>query len=103
MAIVSKSELIKLQKTLGTDEAIAKKFKVTRQAIHQLRNKYGIDSLKAKNPERNAKIVAMYKAGKTGTEIANKFDLSVAQTYRVIMLASGKKADKRKKASKKKK
>jgi DNA invertase Pin-like site-specific DNA recombinase len=99
MAIVSKSELIRLQKSLGTDEAIAKKFKVTRQAIHQLRNKYGIASLIAKNPERNSKIVSMYKAGKTGTEIARKFDLSVAQTYRVIMLASGKK----KKAGKKKK
>ena len=91
MAIVSKSELTRLQKSLGTDEAIAKKFKVTRQAIHQLRNKYGIPSLVAKNPERNAKIVSMYKAGKTGTEIAEKFGLSVAQTYRVIMLASGKK------------
>jgi|GEM_PF-4198109 hypothetical protein len=31
MATVSKSELIKLQKSLGTDEAIGKKFKVTRQ------------------------------------------------------------------------
>jgi DNA invertase Pin-like site-specific DNA recombinase len=100
MAIVSKSDLIRLQKTLGTDEAIAKKFKVTRQAIHQLRNKYGIASLIAKNPERNAKILSLYKAGKTGTEIANKFGLSVAQTYRVIMLASGKK---KKKASKKRK
>lgn len=101
MPFASKAELVKLQKTLGTDEAIAKKFKVTRQAVHQLRNKYEIPSLIAKNPERNAKIVALYKAGKTGTEIAEKMELSVSQAYRIITLASGKKVDKRKKSSKK--
>jgi DNA-directed RNA polymerase specialized sigma subunit len=82
MAIANKTELSKLLKKLGTDETVAKKFKVTRQAIHQLRNKYGIESRWAKNPERNKKIIAMYKAGKTGTEIAGKLGLSVSQTYR---------------------
>jgi hypothetical protein len=97
MSVASKTELIKLQKSLGTDQAIAKKFKVTRQAIHQLRAKYGIPSLLAKNDERNVKIVAMYKKGMTGTEIAKKFDLSASQTYRLIMLASGKKTSKKRK------
>jgi len=102
MAVATKSELLKLQKTLKTDDAIAKQFKVTRQAIHQLRRKYGIDSLLAHNPERNEKIVSMYKAGKTGAELAEKFDLSIAQTYRIIMLASAKKRDGKKKTGKKK-
>jgi hypothetical protein len=100
MALVSKTELIRLQKALGTDEAIAKKFKVTRQAIHQYRQKYGIESLVAKNPERNAKIVAMHKSGKSGAEIAGKHGLSVSQTYRIISLKSGTKAGKKKKSSK---
>ncbi len=87
MARLSKQQLIALQKKLGTDQAIGDKVGVTRQAIHQLRNKYGIDSLIAKNAERNKKILGMYKGGKTGTDIAKKFELSVSQTYRIISLA----------------
>jgi DNA invertase Pin-like site-specific DNA recombinase len=103
MALVSKTELIKLQKQLGTDEAIGKKFKVTRQAIHQLRKKYGIDSRLADNPERNAKVVALYKKGTSGTEIAKKFELSVSQTYRIINEAGALNKKPAKKAAKKKK
>jgi DNA-directed RNA polymerase specialized sigma subunit len=91
MAVAGKTELIKLQKALGTDEAIAKKLKVTRQAIHQLRTKYGIESNIAKNPERNKKIVSLFKSGKTGTEIAGKLGISVSQTYRIIGLQNKKK------------
>jgi hypothetical protein len=107
MALIGKQELIKLQKQLGTDEAIGKKFKVTRQAIHQLRKKYGIESRLADNPERNGKIVAAYKKGATGTDIAKKFELSISQAYRIINEAGAlnKKAAKKpaKKAAKKKK
>jgi hypothetical protein len=91
MAKLSKLQLIALQKKLGTDQAIGDKVGVTRQAIHQLRNKYGIDSLIAKNAERNKKIVSSYKSGKTGTDISKKFDLSVSQTYRIISLTGKKK------------
>ena len=91
MAKLSKSQLVELQKKLGTDQAIGDKVGVTRQAIHQLRNKYGIDSLIAKNAERNKKIVSLYKNGKTGTDISKKFDLSVSQTYRIISLTGKKK------------
>ncbi|HMD67442.1 MAG TPA: hypothetical protein VKF42_01095 [Chitinivibrionales bacterium] len=89
MARLSKQQLIALQKKLGTDQAIGDKVGVTRQAIHQLRNKFGIDSLIAKNADRNKKILGMYKGGKTGTDIAKKFELSVSQTYRIIS-TSGK-------------
>jgi Mor family transcriptional regulator len=97
MARISKSELIRLQRQLGTDEAIGKKFKITRQAVHQLRKKYGIESSYADNPERNAKILAAYKKGSTGTAIAKKFDLSISQAYRIIKTAGSGKAKKKKK------
>jgi Mor family transcriptional regulator len=84
MSRISKVELIKLQKALKTDERIAKKFKITRQAVQQMRKAYGIASRLTMNPQRNRKIKAMYKAGKTGTEIARKFGLSLSHTYRVI-------------------
>jgi Mor family transcriptional regulator len=84
MARISKSELIKLQRTLVTDAAIGDKFKITRQAVHQLRKKYGIESSLADNPERNAKIIAAYKKGSTGVVLAKKFELSISQTYRIL-------------------
>jgi len=94
MPKVSKSQLIALQKKLTTDEAIGKKFGVTRQAIHQIRKKYGIASNYAKNPERNKKIVALYKKGTSGTVLAKKLRLSVSQTYRIINTAISKKRKK---------
>jgi Mor family transcriptional regulator len=96
MARISKAELIKLQKKYCTDARIGKIYKITRQAVHQLRKKYKIDSSIADNPERNAKIVKAYKSGTSGTALAKKFDLSVSQTYRVINDAkAGKRGKKR--------
>ena len=97
MPLVKKSELIKLQKSLKTDAAIGEKFGVSRQAIHQLRVKFGIPSNLTKNDERNAKIIELYKKGLTGTEIAKKLDLSISQTYRMINLAEKKTPTKKKK------
>jgi Mor family transcriptional regulator len=84
MSKIIKQELLKLQKTFVTDEAIGEKFGVTRQAIHQARKKFGIESRYVKNPKRNAGIVAAFKKGISGTDLAKKFDLSVSQTYRII-------------------
>jgi DNA invertase Pin-like site-specific DNA recombinase len=94
MPKLRKAELIKLHKKLGTDEAIGKKVGVTRQAIFWLRKKYDIESTYADNPERNAKIVALYKKGTSGIALAKKFELSVPQTYRIINTAGKKKAKK---------
>ena len=102
MATVSKNDLIKLQKTLGTDAEIGKKFGITRQAIHQLRKKYGIESRYAKNPERNEKILALYEKGTSGTAIAEKLGLSISQAYRIINTAGGGKKPAPKKAKKRK-
>jgi len=96
MARITKQELIKLQKKCTTDAKIGEKYGITRQAIHQLRKKYGVDSSIADNPKRNAEIVKLYKTGKSGTAIAKKFDLSISQTYRVINEAKPSKKSKRK-------
>jgi len=84
MAAVTKEQLIKLQKTLKTDAAIGDKFGITRQAIHQLRVKYGIDANLKKNKERNEKILGLYKKGKNGVDIAKEMELSISQVYRII-------------------
>ncbi len=91
MARISKVELIRLQKKLKTDEAIGIKLGVTRQAVQQRRKKFGIGSSWGLNPERNKKILAMYKTGKTGTEISRKLGLSPSQVYRLIGVGKRKK------------
>jgi DNA invertase Pin-like site-specific DNA recombinase len=96
MAKISKQELIKLQKTLKTDAKIGAKFGITRQAVHQLRKKYGVDSRTAANPTRNRKIVALRKSGKRVEAIAEQFDLSLPQTYRILKETGAKKKSKRK-------
>lgn len=88
MAKISKTDLIRLQKKLKTDAAIGEEFGITRQAIHQLRKKYGIESRIAGNKERNAEIIQMRDEDKSVEAIAKKYDLSIPQTYRIIKDAS---------------
>ena len=99
MARISKPQLINLQKTLKTDRKIGQKFGITRQAVHQLREKYGIPALLAKNAERNEKLVKAFKSGVSGTAVAKKFKLSISQTYRIFKkgITGGKKAATKKK------
>ena len=93
MALVSRIELIKLQKSLGKDKTIAEKLGVTRQRIQQLRQDYGIDSRYAKNPQRNKDILALFKAGKRRTEIAKKVGLSITHINRLIAGMQGRKKE----------
>jgi hypothetical protein len=98
MARISKTDLLKLQKKFKTDAAIGEQFGITRQAVHQLRKKYGLDSSLADNPVRNADIIEAYESGSSGTALAKKFKLSISQTYRII---NESKKSESKKASKK--
>ncbi len=84
MARISKSELIRLQKKFKTDARIGEEFGITRQAVHQLRKKYGIESRTAGNPERNKEMVALRDSGHSVEAIAKKYKLSIPQTYRIL-------------------
>ena len=107
MARISKSDLIRLQKKLHTDARIGEEFGITRQAVHQLRKKYGIQSRTAGNPERNKEMVSLREAGRSVDAISKKFKLSIPQTYRILKENSPKKSSKKpaakKTAAKKKK
>jgi DNA invertase Pin-like site-specific DNA recombinase len=102
MARISKAELIRLQKKFKTDARIGEEFGITRQAVHQLRKKYEIESRTAGNPERNKEMVEMRDAGHSVEAIAKKFKLSIPQTYRILKetAASAVKAAKKKTAKK---
>src|SRR5664279_5201547 len=84
MSKISKKELIRLQKTLETDEAIGAKFGITRQAVHNMREKYGIESRYITNPKRNARIVAAYKKDISAVDLVKKYGVSIAQIYRIL-------------------
>ncbi|MBN1576196.1 MAG: hypothetical protein JW913_06590 [Chitinispirillaceae bacterium] len=106
MARISKSDLIKLQKKYHTDARIGEEFGITRQAVHQLRKKYNIESRTAGNPERNKEMAGLRAAGRSVDAISKKFKLSIPQTYRILKENSPKKAAKKsaaKKTAKKKK
>lgn len=91
MATITKTQLIALQKKLKRDAAIGEQFNITRQAVHQLRKKYGIPSVVQSNPVRNKDIAGMYTGGKSVATIAKKNGLSVSYTYRIISETKGSK------------
>ncbi|MBN1308406.1 MAG: hypothetical protein JXA18_10845 [Chitinispirillaceae bacterium] len=106
MARISKSELIRLQKKFQTDARIGEEFGITRQAVHQLRKKYGISSRIAGNPARNKEMAGLRAAGRSVDAISKKFKLSIPQTYRILKENSPKKSAKKpavKKSAKKRK
>jgi len=86
MARISKGQLEKLQKKYKTDEAIGTLFGISRQAVHQLRDKYGITPVRDRNRERNEDVRRWYGQGTSGIMCAKKFKLSISQTYRIINL-----------------
>ena len=84
MARIGKNRLIKLQKKYKTDEAIAKLYGLSRQAVHQLRNRYGIAPSVDKHKQRNENIIILYKQGMSVNKLAKMFKLSTTHIYRII-------------------
>ncbi len=84
MARIGKNQLVKLQKKYKTDEAIAKLYGITRQAVHRLRNKYKVPVVNNKQEERNLEIIALHQSGISVLKLAKRFKLSSTHTYRII-------------------
>jgi hypothetical protein len=91
MARISRGQLEKLQKKYTTDEAIGTLFGISRQAVHQLRDKYGINPVSDRHRERNNEVRRLYGQGVSGIALAKKTRLSISQTYRIIGLPKSKK------------
>jgi Mor family transcriptional regulator len=87
MARIGKNQLLSLQKKYKTDESIGKLYGISRQAVHQLRVKYGITPVADKNKVRDEDIVRLYREGTSGTKLARKFKMSISQTYRILHAA----------------
>lgn len=100
MAKISKQELIKLQKKYVTDARIGEEFGISRQAVHQLRVKFEIESSRKNNDERNENILTMFNNGQNTTIIAKKYSLSIPTIYRIIHKEESKFSKKKVKKSK---
>ncbi|MCU0609311.1 MAG: helix-turn-helix domain-containing protein [Chitinispirillaceae bacterium] len=84
MARISKGQLEKLRKKYATDEAIGSLYGISRQAVHQLRVRYGFPPIDSNFTKRNEEIVRLYRDGISGNRLAKKYRLSRTQTYRII-------------------
>lgn len=84
MPRITKAQIVQHQKDLKTDAAIGREYGISRQAVHQIRRKFGIDSVLVKNPQRNQDICKSYEKGIAAKNIAKIFNLSISQTYRII-------------------
>jgi predicted DNA-binding protein YlxM (UPF0122 family) len=84
MARIGKNQLIQLQKVYRTDHAIARLYGMSRQAIHQLRNRYDIPPVSEKHKQRNEQIVSLYREGVSVQKISKRFTLSAMHVYRII-------------------
>lgn len=83
---LTKARLQKLVDKGMTDEKIGEPYGITRQAVFQKRQKFGIVARTEKNKERNKEMRKLHKKGKgmTGMAIAKKFNMSTSQVYRII-------------------
>jgi len=90
MAKITKPQFVALQKKHLTDAAISAALGINRQAVKQLRLKFGITVPQPDINARNASIVEAYIGGETGVSIAGRYGLSISQTYRVLDRALNK-------------
>lgn len=103
MPRITKAQLIRLQKRFKTDAAIGDEFGITRQAVHQIRKKYGIESSLINNPQRNKIISQKFNEGTPVRILAKLHKISISQLYRIIYMDREEEERKAKKAKKDKK
>lgn len=85
---ISRDQFVRLQKRYHTDQAIARLFGITRQAVHQLRNRYALDPVMDRHRRRNDDIARLYREGLSGERIARRYRISVSQVFRILRAAS---------------
>lgn len=84
MLRIGKEQLQKLQDKYHTDQAIANIYGVNRQAIYKLRKKFGIESDKKRNKNRDMQIRHLFYGGQKAEKLAVRFNLSVSRIYEIV-------------------
>lgn len=81
---LTKTDLVWLQKTLGSDTAIASNLNVCPRTVLNWRKRHGIRSIYFKNELRNMQILKLHKKGWDFERIARKVDLSGSHVRTII-------------------
>lgn len=84
MARIGRKQLVKLQKKYKTDQAVAKLYGLSRQAVQQYRKRCGIEVIEDKYGSRNEAIRELYNSGISVINIAKKYDMSTTHIYRIL-------------------
>ena len=84
MARISRDQFLKLQRKYRTDEAIAKLYGISRQAVFKLRKRYGIAPVAGRQEHRNGEVARLYRSGQNATRIARRYRLSTVHVYRIL-------------------
>jgi hypothetical protein len=84
MARISRDQLLKLQRRYRTDEAIAKLYGISRQAVFKLRKRYGIAPVTGRQAGRDSEIARRYLSGQSTARISRRFRLSTVHIYRIL-------------------
>jgi len=82
--IRSKAQLLALQKKFKADALIGAEFGISRQAVHQMRVKFGVPAIKDKFAKRNEAIYKAYSRGVEVSSLAVKYRRSTSQLYRIL-------------------
>jgi predicted DNA-binding protein YlxM (UPF0122 family) len=86
LASVTKSDILKKRKLIGSDAKIAEEYGVSRQALHMHCQKLGVPPIRTKEiiEAKRAKIIKLHLAGKIAHKIASEVDISTTSVYREI-------------------
>jgi hypothetical protein len=87
---ITQKELIQLQKTFQSDDAIAKEVGITASRVNQLRREYGIPVIHLREIKRNNKIIDYYNMGTSIADICIIFGLQETQAKSIIMSAGAR-------------
>ena len=81
---INRTVMIRLQKKFKTDEEIGRQIGgITRQAVHQMRTKFGVPSLIVGNKDRNKRIRKLARSGECKLNLAKKFNMHHSSIYRI--------------------
>ena len=81
---LTKAWFLELRKKFNTDVAMGRALGVSRQCIHQHREKFGLGAVKGRNVDRNKEMHTRFISGESGISIGKAFGVSYSQTYRCI-------------------
>lgn len=68
----------------NNDPTVAKQFGITRQAVYNIRKKFGIPSSKSKASDKKQRIIELRNEGLSVTKVSSVCNVSQSYVYKVL-------------------